>query len=337
MFVYDYKPDYDRVWYMKLKYTINGSQTPLSAGDIVVINLPAGLTVRARKMHRACLNYKITGGYVKDSEKDRVLTFATAFDNWVTRAAIKRGRNHWLESHREIFKNNPGLKPKWHDYKPALIKEQIPRNAGTPASTSTQWVPEDYANITLPHDDRGQTFSVFTTESGVPAGGNIGSANLVDLDKDEFTSHIIGTHEESGAGATRTFTSVGLIESWFRSRPDINPITTISDAESDAMEQDPLNLLFDDGDADNEKIENFGNATEGDGDREGDMYPMYSNNVINSLEEVACVYTSTANPVSYFTGFTALTGQVAVRFGNSLGQNQNVEIVFEVDPQGMTI
>ena len=141
----------------------------------------------------------------------------------------------------------------------------------------------------------------------------------------------------SGTGASATYNSVGLIASWFGSRPDINPITTVSDSELDSIEQDPLNLLFDDGDADNEKIENFGNATEGDGDREGDMYPMYSNNVINTLEEVACVYTSSSNPVSYFTGFTALTGQVAIRFGNSLGSGQNVEIVFEVNPQGMTI
>ena len=166
-------------WYMKLKYTISGA---LSAGDVVVINLPAGLTVRSRKMHRACLNYEIMGGYVKDSQANRTITFATAFDNWVTRAAIKRGRNHWLESHREIFKNNPGLKPRWHDYKPALLSgqtiNQAPDGPAVFGYISTQWVPEDYANQTLPHDDRGQTWSVFTTESGVPTAGTVSGLGL---------------------------------------------------------------------------------------------------------------------------------------------------------------
>lgn len=324
--------------YMKLKYTISGA---LSAGSVVVINLPAGLTVRSRKMHRACLNYEVMGGYVKDSQANRTITFATAFDNWVTRAAIKRGRNHWLESHRAIFKNNPGLKPRWHDYKVALLQGQHVQMIEGGYQSNTQWVPEDYANDTLPHDDRGQTWSVFTTESGMPTAGTVsglGGAQLVDLDKDEFTSHIVGPHIVQGAGTTsQSFTSVGLIDSWFKSRPDIEPIDTIDDAEMNQIEADPLNLLFDDGDADNEKLENFRNAIEGNSANEGDYFPMYSNQVINTLEEVAAVHTSSSNPVSYFTGFTALTGQIAVRFGTGQGSGDNTEIVFEVNPKGMTI
>lgn len=307
---------------MKLKYTVNG---PLAPGDTIVFNLPAGLTVRSRKMHRACLNYNITGGYVKDTQSNTLITFATAYDNWVTRAAIKRGRNKWLEMHREIFKSNPQLKPKWHDYKPGLIETQMNRNI-------TQWVPEDYNNQTLPHDDRGQTFSVFTTEDGMPAHYS-GSVAITTPNKDEFTSHIVGDHITTANGHD----SIGLITSWFRSRPDIEPITTVDSSEMDAIEQDPLVMLFNDGDADNEIIENFQNSIEGDGLAQGDMYPMYSNNVINSLEEVAVAHTSGATPISYFTGFTALTGQVLAKFHGSVGNTENVEFVFEVDEKGMTI
>tara|TARA_B100000035_G_C21026776_1_gene566586 strand:+ start:550 stop:1482 length:933 start_codon:yes stop_codon:yes gene_type:complete len=310
----------------------------MPVGGIVVFNLPMGLTIKGRKLHRACLDYKITGGYVKDSQANRTYTFATAIDNWVTRAALKRGRNHWLESHREIFKNNPQLKPKWHDYKVALIKEQVidGENFGIDFY-QTQQVPEDWANNTFEHDDRGISWSVFTTEAGVPRGAAIGSANLVDINKDEFTSHIVGTHIESGQGATKSYQSIGLIESWMKSRPDINPVTTVSDSEMDAIEVDPLNTLFDDGDADNEKIENFYNANEDTEANEGDMYPAYSNQVLNCLDEVAAAACSQASPISYFTGFTALTGQVAMRFNQGIGSGDTVEVVFEVNPRGMTI
>jgi len=316
-------------WYMKLKYTIiNKSKTQPMVDPIIVINLPAGLTVRSRKMHRACLNYSVTGGYVADSQSNLKITFATAYDNWVTRAAIKRGRNHWLEMHREIFKNNPQLKPKWHDYKPALLEEQLTSNN----PIETQWVPEDYLNQTLPHDDRGQTYSVFTTEDSKP---NVyaGSQPIVDPNKDEFTSHIVGKHITTSNG----FTSIGLITSWEGSRPDIEPITTVDSAEMDAITEDPLNMLFNDGDADNEIIENFDNSIEGDSLSQGDMFPMYANEVINSLEEVARTATSSASPISYFTGFTALTGQVALKVQGSIAPSQNFEVVFEDNPKGETI
>lgn len=313
-------------WYMKLKYTISNNGQAGISGLKFVINLPAGLTVRSRKLHRACLNYKVLGGYVADSQSNLQVTFATAYDNWVTRAALKRGRNHWLEMHREVFKNNPGLKPKWHDYKPALIKGQLD------GTVSTQWVPEDYTNVTLPHDNRGQTFSVYTTEDSYP-NPTSGSQPLTDPNKDEFTSHIVGTHISNSNG----YSSIGLISSWEGSRPDIEPITTVDSPEMDAIRQDPLNMLFNDGDADDEIIENFDNAIEANEASEGDMFPMYSNNVINSLEEVARTATSSANPISYFTGFNALTGQVAIDIKGSLPGGANIEIVFEVDPKGMTI
>lgn len=324
---------------VRLKYTLTGLRTGV---NLVVFNLPAGLTVAKRKMHRACLDYHVTGGYVKDSQATTMATFCTAYDNWVTRAAIRRGRNMWLEMHKDLFKNNPGLKPKWHDYKPALLSNQITGNDYAISQSDTvqvinQWVPEDWNNQTLPHDDRGQTFSVFTTENGMPATVSGSATNLVDTDKDEFTSHIIGAHVASPQAGGPQYTSVGLVTSWMGSRPDIDPITTISTAESDVIESDPLNMLFNDGDADNEIIENFQNAEDGSSAQEGDIFPMYSNQVINTLEEVAAAQTSAAAPISYFTGFNALTGQVLARINFSGSLSDNVEFVFDVDPKGRTI
>lgn len=272
------------------------------------------------------MNYTITGGYVKDTQSDTLVSFGTAYDNWTTRAAIKRSRNHWLKMHREIFRNNPQLKPKWFDYKIALMNSQT----GDNPLTDTQWVPEDFYNVTLPHDDRGQTFSVYTTEDSHNDSGN----NLVSEIQDQFTSHIVGSHKMDSGGS---FISIGAIESWFKSRPDIEPITTIDTAEMSDITEDPLNMLFNDGDADNQIIDSFDNAVVGNGLDEGDSFPMYSNDVLNTLEEVACARTSQTNPISYFTGFTALTGQVAVKFHGSIKESENIEICFEVNPRGTAI
>ena len=332
---------------VKLKYTLtvgDGSGTTISANstNYIIFNLPAGLTIRQRKMHRACLNYTVTGGYVTDTSNTSRIQFATAFDNWTTRAAIKRGRNKWLQMHRELLKSNPQLKPKWHDFKPGLIREQFTDDR----DYTVQYVPEDVRNFTLPHDDRGITYSVFATEDSRPH-VNSGSQPLVDPNKDEFTCHIVGNHIGSANGQTG-FTSIGLVQSWFESRPDINPINTIDETEMDLIENDPLNMLFNDGDADNEIIENFQNSIEGDGAEQGDNFPMYANMPINwtqvggstysLLEEQAVARCTPQNAISYFTGFTALTGQVmgVLKIG-SASSGDNIEIVFDVDPKGASI
>ena len=306
----------------KLKYTLtvgdgSGNTIQANSTNFVVFNLPAGLTVRNRKMHRACMNYTINGGYVTDTSNTSRVQFSTAFDNWVTRAALKRGRRMFLKMHEELFRNHPQLRPKWFDYKPALLREQVEQGK----DFSTQWVPEDYLNHTLPHDDRGQTFSVFTTEDSRPHMTS-GSQPLVDPNKDEFTSHLVGAHL-GAANSPDGFTSIGLVQSWFDSRPDIEPITTIDEVEMDIIENDPLNMLFNDGDADNEILENFQNAIEGNMAEEGDSFPMYSNVPINvrpvvgstesMLEEQAVARVTPQNAISYFTGFKALTGQVVAK------------------------
>ena len=303
---------------VKLKYTVDVSD----GTNYVVLNLPSGLTIQQRKMHRSCLNYTINGGYVYDTNNDVKVKIGVAPDNWVSRAAIRRVRNAWLKQHNEVLKINPSLKPKWHDFKMMLTEGQA---AGT---TVTYNVPEDIADVNLNHDDRGITFSQFVTE---------GPSNHP-TNKDEFTTHLLG----STIGTSPNFTSVGALQSWVQSRPDLEPVTTISSAEADAIEEDPFNVLFDDGKNQNEVIENFINADEGDGDEEGDRFPMYHPRLPPmSVMEVAAAFTTEANPISYFTGFNALLGQVWLRIdaivpglGDATGK---VDIVFDVNPRGETI
>lgn len=314
-----------------LKYTVSIG----SGWNNIVINLPAGLTIQERKLHRSCLDYRINGGYVFDTNDNVRVKFGTAPDNWAVRAAIKRARNHWLKMHKELFSNNPALKPKWHDFKMALTSTQH-------SSATTYNVPEDLFDANLPHETAGITWSVFTSEDSARSPQISGQNNLTISDKDEFTSHLLGNHIGSNLGTpTEQYTSVGALQSWIDSRPDLSPVTTVSDSELDTIQNDPLNMLFNNGDADNEIIENFHNSVEGDGDQDGDAYPMYDlRNPPNQIMEVAAARTTSAAPISYFTGFNALLGQVFLRIksdslsGEDLG---TVDIIFDVNPKGATI
>lgn len=314
-----------------LKYTVN-----IGAGwNNIVVNLPSGLTIQERKLHRSCLEYRINGGYVFDTNDNVRVKLGVAPDNWAVRSAIKRARNHWLKMHKELFSNNPALKPKWHDFKMALSHTQY-------SSATTYNVPEDIFDNNLPHNTAGITWSVFTSEDSARAPQISGQNNLTISDKDEFTSHLLGPHIGNNLGTpTEQFTSVGALTSWINSRPDIDPITTVSDSELDGMQNDPLNMLFNDGDADNEIIENLNNAIDGDGDQEGDVYPMYHlRDPPNQIMEVAAARTTSAAPISYFTGFNALLGQVFLRIKSDTLSGESggtVDIIFDVEPKGMTI
>lgn len=314
-----------------LKYTVSIR----NGWNDIVVNLPVGLTIQERKLHRACLEYTINGGYIYDTNNSVRCKLGTAPDNWAVRASIKRARNSWLKMHRNTLKNNPGLKPKWHDFKMALHQNQLNDSA------VTYNVPEDIFDANLPHEEKGITWSVFTTEDSDTR--TVGAINNITVsDADEFTCHLLGDHIGSQPqGQSYQYTSVAALTSWVNSRPDLEPITTVSDSELNAMQDDPLNLLFNDGDADNELIENFNNAVDGDGDQEGDVYPAYHlKNPPNQIQEVAAAATTSSNPVAYFTGFKAMLGQVYLRVyatGVSSNSSDLMDIIFDVDPRGRTI
>lgn len=322
----------------QVKFTLNGLK---DGWNDIVVNLPTALTIQERKLHRSCLNYQINGGYVYDTNNDAIVKLGVAPDTWPVVASLKRGRNLWLDMHRTLFKNNPEMKPKWHDYKPMLTQGQA--NDSVP----TYNVPEDIHDDNLPYNDQGITFSVYVTEDGQ---GNIGTTDgSATTDKDEFTVHLLGDHTGSNfGGAGQQYTSVGLLESWIMSRPDLDPVNTISSTEESRISNDPLNLLFNDGDADNEIIANFTDQTPG-GQQEGDTYPSYhtlrpfgapelaGNNPCGAynIQEVSVARSTGQMPVSYFTGFKALLGQVYLRI--KMNGPGDLDILFDVNPRGASI
>lgn len=331
---------------LKFKYTAAMQQWYFGGNPYnPVLNIPMALSIQERKLHRACMDYKVLGGYIKSTNASQSgdtqmsnyhgvsVQFNTVHDNWTTRTAIKRGRDYWLRMHKEIFQNNPALKPKWHDYKPMMFRYQ----SDDATDFNTEYVnlkPCDARGNTLPYQAAGINFSEYVTEDSRPQ-NYAGSLPLVSPDKDEFQCHIIG----GSVGSPTGYTSVGLIDSWLNSRPKL----TVGDAdEVDLTEDtdiinDPLNMLFNDGDADDEIIENFLNIVNGDGDLEGDMFSPYDpDQVINAVQEQAHAVTSSADPIAYFSGFNALCGLIELDITN-LDANDDLEIILEVEPRGTKI
>lgn len=303
-----------------LKYTIthNGNNW-----QNYVIDLPTGLTIQERKLHRSCLNYRINGGYLFDSNQDVKVKLATIPDNWAVRASIRRGRNAWLKMHRELLKENPSLKPKWHDYKIRMLTSQQSYWSEKDGGAPTYYrVPEDVFDDNLPHEDNGLNWSLY-----------IGS-NTADENSDEFNAHVLGPTTVNGGPGN--ITSVGLLQSWIDSRPDLDPPTTISGSESDTMTSDPIMMLENDGDDFDEIVDNFDNAIFNNGQQEGDIFPPYHlQNPPNEPQEKAAAFTTISSPISYFTGFNAMLGQVFLRINSS--KSGSIDLIFDVDPRGETI
>jgi hypothetical protein len=150
----------------------------------------------------------------------------TAMDNWVTKAAWKRGFKQWAKMNRKATADLPGgINPRYHDFKVSL-------GSATALSSSLNAA---YGHIgsssTYSSDDWVQ--SEYVTEDPISSDPR---------ETDSFIAHLVGPH----TGSANAWTSVGLItslnDSWPRAYDGGEPVL---DGDADT---DPLANLFDAGD-----------------------------------------------------------------------------------------
>lgn len=152
----------------------------------------------------------------------------TAMDNWVTKAAWKRGFQQWSKMNRKAMSDLPNaIAPRYHDYKIAL-------------TGSTNLANANYLNAAYGNTGSSTTYSCddwvqssYVTEDPVDADPR---------NVDEFQAHLLGAH----IGSANAWDSVGLIRSlndvWGRD-PEVGEPSLDGDADTD-----PLANLFDAGD-----------------------------------------------------------------------------------------
>ena len=264
-----------------------------------------------RKMVRQGQNFVIHGGLIQDSNDQYTVRFNTAPQSWVVGTALRRGRKMWQASYDQVLKEGGygRVKPKYWDWKVYLDDNHA--NGGTVLEVV------DAAGNPLPNGE--WQYSKYVSEDIDWSSASLTSQ--ANRDADNFTAHIVG----ASLGAATNWTSVGLIESWRGTRPE--PDDDQPNVPATA-ETDPLGNLFDEADADDEKLA----FLDADGDN-----PPYSRSQVpgdgsSGLERMAMAQTSSANPIVPFGGFIAPHGLIQVettRVGTG-----NVTLLMDVEAVG---
>lgn len=287
---------------MRFKGTNNGT---------FYIDLAKALSLQERRLHRQKAIYTVYGGFFVDSQGNRI-DLNTAPMTWQAKRAVNRGFAMWRKmTARTLEDAGATSKSKYRDFKIFL-------NAGM---GSGPLVPVDADDQNLYASTPEWDYSTLITEDPEP-GAQPG-------DPSGFELNIVGPH----TGTAPDWTRIGLIQSWFDSRPapegsqpnDIPDVT------------DPLMNLFDAGDATDNRLTII--------NQEGDAAPYdepvgFGNNSTTgsvsggmNLQRVSVAVPAAATPVAPIHGFQALCGLIQCVVGTDQSANQ-WELVLDVETKG---
>ncbi len=262
------------------------------------IDLGREMSKVQRKLVRQGQNFVVHGGLIQDANNEYTVRFNTAPQSWVVGTALRRARKMWELQYKQILSEGGlgKLKPKYWDWKVYLNQGHISAGgaslleakdeAGT-AYPAGEWAYSRYASE-----------DVDWSAAGIPQQSQ-------NRDADEFFCHIVGDH----LGTSPNWVSVGAIESWRDSRPSVDDNDPEIDTPTrDAIAADPLVNLFDEADADDERLIHL--STHNDA-------PPYDAKVVpgtgpTGLERMAMAATSASNPIVPVNGFMAPHGLIEV-------------------------
>ena len=238
------------------------------------IDVAAALSAINRKAFRQGLYYYINSFEVENAE-DGYVELKVAPDTWMTKNAYKRGLRKYYENYAES--DTP--RPKYHDFKIYLDSTHRDHDNGTP----------NYTQGGTP------TYGFYRPSLG----GAIGNMSVLSLDEWEYSKyvshentttgtpfqfdiHLIGNHIGTAPG----YTSVGLIHSYHKSRPEPDqsgePILPSGHAD------DPLNNLMES--AADDVVQAKASNLDNDNDRtpyNADYYTGESDNGLTILRRLA--------------------------------------------------
>lgn len=275
------------------------------------IDLAKALSLQERKLHRQKAVYTVYGGYFVDSDGAR-LDINTAPMTWVTKRAVNRGFALWRKMTAKTLQDAGATsKSRYRDFKVYL-------NSGM---GSGPLVPLDANNNNLYASSPEWDYSTMTSDDPDGPGGT---------PPDQYELHIVGPH----VGANPNFTRVGLVQSWFDSRPSVDS----SQPENIPDVTDPLMNLFDAGDSMDDRLTII-NA-EGDAAPYDELVGFGNSSTTGSTSDgMNLQRVSTARPTANTTlvapihGFQALCGLVQLHVGTGTGANA-WELVLDVETKG---
>jgi hypothetical protein len=284
----------------------------IATGTNAYIDLGREMSKVQRKLVRQGQNFVVHGGLIQDSNNEYTLRFNTAPQSWVVGTALRRAKKMWDLQYAQVLKEG-GLgrvKPKYWDWKVYLDADM---------ASAQQLYAKDAAGTSYPGGE--WNYSRYASED--VDWSNIGGA--ANRDADEFYAHIVGDHQ----GTSANWQSIGIIESWKDSRPKPDEDDPDIPGSGTDIRGDPLVNLFDEADADDERLEHLAQF--------GDQPPYYGPDVAGDgstgLERMAMAATSASNPIVSFGGFIAPHGLIQVAATQASGQG-SVTILMDVEAVG---
>lgn len=276
------------------------------------IDLAKALSLQERRLHRQKAIYTVYGGYFVDAQGNRV-ELNTAPMTWVTKRAVNRGFAMWRKMTAKALEDaGASSKAPYRDYK-VFLDNQMGTAPLVPLDASDNnlygFAPEwDYSTLTSsdPFEDPG---------TGLKVG------------PDQYDLMIVGKH----VGSNPDFTRVGLVESWFQSRPrpQVSQPNDIPDVN------DPLVNMFDTGDVIDDRLTIIN--TEGDAapyNEQDGFGNVMTGGASNNLQRQSVAVPATATPVAAVHGFQALCGLIQVVVGEGSTTANAWELVLDVETKG---
>ena len=284
-----------------------------STAGTYYIDLFRDLSAHERRMIRQKQIAVVHGGVYKDTDGS-VIKINTAPDNWVTKRAVNRGFRAWKKMVAKTLKDSEGMQSgKYSDFKICLNDEMS-------RATSNHLMAVDHNDRTLLNDQGSD-------------GGEWNYSNLISEDPnstgnvEDFTLHIVGGNATSNGIPTE----VGLIQSWFDSRPF--PDQSGEPVIPGAARADPIGNLFDAGDVHDDRVQSI--------DDENDTPPYNEQAHFGSerqgggLQRQSIAESSSgAGAVVPIHGFTAICGLLQVEISGSTAGDE-WEFILDVDTKGV--
>ena len=283
---------------MRLRFTGNGN-------DNYYIDLAKEISVAQRRMARQKQVFTVLGGYWKDQDGSTA-HFNTAPLTWVAKRSVNRGFKQWRKMIAKTLSNSEGMQSgKYSDYKVYLNKFMF---------TSNTLRAKDAEGNDL-YDTQGEwDYSTLTTED--PEAGAA---------PDQFDLHIVGNHN----GSNPDWSRIGLIKSWFDSRPEPQSESPQTTATGD----DPLANLFDAGDVDDDRLIIIEEENDDPPYDENTTWGyMGDDSETANLQRMSSAQSSGSNPIVPVHGFQALCGLVQVQVS---GASSAWELVLDVECNGV--
>jgi len=273
------------------------------------IDLAKALSLQERKLHRQKAIYTVYGGFFVDAQGQRI-ELNTAPMTWVSKRAVNRGFAMWRKMTAKTLEDSgSSSKSKYRDFKVLLDNQMgagtlLPLDASDNdlGSASSEW---DYSDLISDDPDLG-------AQPGDPSG---------------FQLAIVGPH----VGTPPDWTRIGLIESWFNSRPA--PETTQPNDIPDVT--DPLMNLFDGSDALDNRLAVINLEGDGPPYNETDTFGnAAASGNSNNLQRQSVAVPAAATPVAPIHGFHALCGLIQVVVGEGSTAANQWELVLDVETKG---